>query len=109
MSAPGERPEPVQLERAFRLLNKALEAFYEKKYEAAVGLCGEALEHAATTWTGEWWEVGGGGTVWDSIAFDPEDADHFVTASRDRTLKLWEVESGRCLRTFKGPRILFSR
>ncbi|MCP3986434.1 MAG: PQQ-dependent dehydrogenase, methanol/ethanol family, partial [bacterium] len=30
------------------------------------------LEEAAKTWTGEWWKVGGGGTVWDSIAYDPE-------------------------------------
>ncbi len=30
------------------------------------------LEVAAKTWTGEWWEVGGGGTVWDSLAYDPE-------------------------------------
>jgi PQQ-dependent dehydrogenase (methanol/ethanol family) len=29
------------------------------------------LERAASTWTGEWWKFGGGGTVWDSIAFDP--------------------------------------
>ena len=31
-----------------------------------------ALELAAKTWTGEWWKTGGGGTVWDSMAFDPE-------------------------------------
>ena len=31
----------------------------------------EALEAAAETWTGEWWELGGGGTVWDSIVYDP--------------------------------------
>jgi quinohemoprotein ethanol dehydrogenase len=31
------------------------------------------LEHAATTWRGgAWWEVGGGGTAWDSMAYDPE-------------------------------------
>lgn len=30
-------------------------------------------EWIATTWTGEWWENGkGGGTAWDSFAFDPE-------------------------------------
>ena len=29
------------------------------------------LEKAAKTWTGEWWEFGGGGTVWDSIVYDP--------------------------------------
>ncbi len=31
-----------------------------------------ALAAAAKTWTGEWWKVGGGGTVWDALAFDPE-------------------------------------
>jgi quinohemoprotein ethanol dehydrogenase len=30
------------------------------------------LKMAAKTWTGEWWKVGGGGTVWDSIVYDPE-------------------------------------
>ncbi len=24
------------------------------------------------TWSGEWWKWGGGGTAWDSIAYDPE-------------------------------------
>ncbi len=33
----------------------------------------EAMETAAGTWRGgKWWEVGGGGTVWDSMAYDPE-------------------------------------
>jgi quinohemoprotein ethanol dehydrogenase len=31
-----------------------------------------ALKMAAKTWTGQWWKVGGGGTVWDSIVYDPE-------------------------------------
>lgn len=30
------------------------------------------LEQAAGTWSGEWWKVGGGGTVWDSMAYDAE-------------------------------------
>ncbi|MCF7982315.1 MAG: PQQ-dependent dehydrogenase, methanol/ethanol family [Pseudomonadales bacterium] len=31
-----------------------------------------ALERAAKTWKGgEWWKIGGGGTVWDSMAYDP--------------------------------------
>ena len=30
------------------------------------------LEAAAATWSGEWWKVGGGGTAWDAMAFDPE-------------------------------------
>src|SRR3984885_1559376 len=30
------------------------------------------LEKAATTWSGEWWKLGGGGTVWNAMAYDPE-------------------------------------
>ena len=30
------------------------------------------LKKAAETWSGEWWKFGGGGTVWDSMAYDPE-------------------------------------
>jgi quinohemoprotein ethanol dehydrogenase len=31
-----------------------------------------ALERAAKTWSGEWWKYGGGGSVWDSLSYDPE-------------------------------------
>jgi len=31
-----------------------------------------ALEAAAKTWAGEWWKYGGGGSVWDSLSYDPE-------------------------------------
>ncbi len=37
----------------------------------ADGFENEAMEAAAKTWAGDWWEFGGGGTVWDSITFDP--------------------------------------
>jgi quinohemoprotein ethanol dehydrogenase len=30
------------------------------------------LKEAAATWKGEWWKLGGGGTVWDSMAYDPD-------------------------------------
>jgi quinohemoprotein ethanol dehydrogenase len=30
------------------------------------------LEQAAKTWKGEWWKLGGGGTVWDAMAYDAE-------------------------------------
>lgn len=32
----------------------------------------DALEEASKTWTGEYWEAGGGGTMWDAMAYDPE-------------------------------------
>ena len=31
-----------------------------------------ALAKAIKTWNGEWWKLGGGGTVWDSMAYDPD-------------------------------------
>lgn len=32
----------------------------------------EHLKRAEATWHGEWWALGGGGTVWDSMAYDPK-------------------------------------
>jgi len=34
----------------------------------------EAMARAAKTWdpAGKWWEAGGGGTAWDTMAYDPE-------------------------------------
>jgi len=32
----------------------------------------EAMKIARPTWKGEFWKVGGGGTVWDSMAYDPD-------------------------------------
>jgi alcohol dehydrogenase (cytochrome c)/quinohemoprotein ethanol dehydrogenase len=32
----------------------------------------KAMADAAKTWHGEWWKLGGGGTVWDAISYDPE-------------------------------------
>jgi len=30
------------------------------------------LKKAEATWKGEYWRIGGGGTVWDAMAYDPE-------------------------------------
>ncbi|MFZ9584115.1 MAG: PQQ-dependent dehydrogenase, methanol/ethanol family [Pseudohongiellaceae bacterium] len=38
----------------------------------AAGFENPDMEFAAKTWFGTWWEVGGGGTAWDSIIYDPE-------------------------------------
>ena len=46
--------------------------FYTVPGNPADGFENEAMERAANTWTGEWWKYGGGGTVWDSMAYDPE-------------------------------------
>ena len=37
------------------------------------GFENSAMEMASKTWKGaKWWEFGGGGTVWDSMAYDPD-------------------------------------
>ncbi|NNE41295.1 MAG: PQQ-dependent dehydrogenase, methanol/ethanol family [Marinicaulis sp.] len=47
--------------------------FYTVPGNPADGFEDSAMEMAAETWNGEWWNVGGGGgTVWDSMAYDPE-------------------------------------
>ena len=47
--------------------------FYTVPGNPDEGFESKAMEEAATTWRGgKWWEVGGGGTVWDSMAYDPE-------------------------------------
>lgn len=51
----------------------------EWRFYTVPGDPGKPFEHpelaaAAKTWTGKWWEHGGGGTVWDAMAYDP-DAD----------------------------------
>lgn len=32
----------------------------------------KTVEMIAKTWAGDWWKYGGGGTVWDSMAYDPD-------------------------------------
>ncbi|TXS94335.1 PQQ-dependent dehydrogenase, methanol/ethanol family [Parahaliea maris] len=47
--------------------------FYTVPGDPAQPLENPALEQALPTWKGgEWWKIGGGGTVWDSMAYDPE-------------------------------------
>jgi PQQ-dependent dehydrogenase (methanol/ethanol family) len=40
--------------------------------DPARGFESKALEAAAKTWNGQWWIAGAGGTVWDSIVYDPD-------------------------------------
>jgi quinohemoprotein ethanol dehydrogenase len=45
--------------------------FYTVPGDPSQGFENKAMEMAAQTWKGEWWKLGGGGTVWDSIVYDP--------------------------------------
>lgn len=47
--------------------------FYTVPGNPELGFENAAMAMAAKTWHGKWWELGGGGgTVWDAMAYDPE-------------------------------------
>lgn len=46
--------------------------FYSVPGNPALPFETKALEAAAKTWTGKYWEAGGGGTMWDAMAYDPD-------------------------------------
>ena len=50
---------------------KLLWRFYTVPGNPAEGVEAPIMRTAARTWNGKWWELGGGGTVWDGIAYDP--------------------------------------
>jgi quinohemoprotein ethanol dehydrogenase len=45
--------------------------FYNVPGDPAKGFENEAMKKAAATWSGKWWTVGGGGSVWDATVYDP--------------------------------------
>jgi quinohemoprotein ethanol dehydrogenase len=50
---------------------KPLWRFYTVPGNPQNGFENAAMAQAATTWGGEWWKLGGGGTVWDTAVYDP--------------------------------------
>ncbi|MEX2582132.1 MAG: PQQ-dependent dehydrogenase, methanol/ethanol family [Gemmatimonadota bacterium] len=52
----------------------------------------EAMALAAETWSGEWWEYGGGGTVWDAMAYDP-DLDLLYIGTGNGSPWNWHIRS----------------
>ncbi len=50
---------------------KRVWTFYTVPGNPQRGFESRALAAAAKTWAGNWWTLGGGGTVWDAITYDP--------------------------------------
>jgi PQQ-dependent dehydrogenase (methanol/ethanol family) len=46
--------------------------FYTVPGDPAKGFENAAMRRAAETWEEGWWKLGGGGAVWDGMAYDPE-------------------------------------
>ena len=58
--------------------------FYTVPGDPAKGFENEAMRKAAATWDGDWWKRGGGGAVWDAIAYDPQlDLVYFGTGNAE--------------------------
>jgi quinohemoprotein ethanol dehydrogenase len=45
--------------------------FYTVPGDPSKGFESKAMEMAARTWSGQWWTLGGGGTTWDALVYDP--------------------------------------
>jgi quinohemoprotein ethanol dehydrogenase len=54
------------------LTGRFLWRFHTVPGDPARGFENSAMKMAAKTWSGEWWKLGGGGTVWNAITFDAE-------------------------------------
>jgi PQQ-dependent dehydrogenase (methanol/ethanol family) len=56
--------------------------FFTVPGNPAEGFEAPILERAARTWNGNWWQLGGGGAVWDGIVYDPRlDLVYFGTGN----------------------------
>jgi PQQ-dependent dehydrogenase (methanol/ethanol family) len=47
--------------------------FYVTPGDPSKGFESKEMEAAAKTWGGKWWEQGGGGSLWDGMAYDPDE------------------------------------
>lgn len=52
---------------------KELWRFYTTPGDPSKGFENKAMEAAAKTWAGDWWKQGGGGSMWDGMAYDPDE------------------------------------
>ncbi|HEY6340928.1 MAG TPA: PQQ-dependent dehydrogenase, methanol/ethanol family [Bryobacteraceae bacterium] len=52
--------------------------FWTVPGDPAKGFESSAMRKAAATWDGEWWKLGGGGSVWDGISYDPDNGLLYV-------------------------------
>jgi PQQ-dependent dehydrogenase (methanol/ethanol family) len=51
---------------------KELWRFYTVPGDPSKPFENRAMEAAARTWSGTWWKYGGGGSIWDGLAYDPD-------------------------------------
>ncbi|HEY2844227.1 MAG TPA: PQQ-dependent dehydrogenase, methanol/ethanol family [Bryobacteraceae bacterium] len=70
----GDRPTRGYFDAYDALTGKRAWRFYTVPGDPSKGFENSAMRKAAESWDNEWWKLGGGGAVWDGMAYDP-DAD----------------------------------
>jgi quinohemoprotein ethanol dehydrogenase len=72
--------------------------FYTVPGDPAKGFESSAMRKAAATWDGDWWKLGGGGSVWDGISYDPDNELLYVGTGNaepwPRALRTKDVSTG---------------
>ena len=68
----GDRPTRGFFDAYDAMTGRRAWRFYTVPGDPAKPFENAALRTAATTWDGDWWTRGGGGAVWDGMAYDPE-------------------------------------
>ena len=100
---------------AFDINNgKELWRFYTVPGDPSKGFENKAMEAAAKTWTGEWWKYGGGGSMWDGMAYDPDENLVYVGTGNGlpgprifvkvKARRIWTTSTSRpSLRSMRTP------
>ena len=68
----GDRPTRGYFDAYDALTGHRAWRFYTVPGDPANGFENAAMRAAAETWDNEWWKRGGGGAVWDGMAYDAE-------------------------------------
>jgi quinohemoprotein ethanol dehydrogenase len=68
----GDRPTRGYFDAYDAITGKRAWRFYTVPGDPSKGFENSAMRKAAETWDNEWWKLGGGGAVWDGMAYDPE-------------------------------------
>ncbi len=71
-AAGGDHPTRGFIDAYDTATGKRAWRFYTVPGDPAKGFEDEAQRAAAKTWSGEWWKWGGGGSVWDGMAYDAD-------------------------------------
>jgi WD40 repeat protein len=93
-----------KIAEALNILKQARAVPGFEKHPESLDLQAKAgVKARVKSYTGGWLQrTFKGHTSWvNSVAFSP-DGRHILSGSSDRTLRLWELSTGRCLRTFEG-------